>query len=496
MRLVLRSHNVRLVASLAAGLALGACASARDAAEDLFDDLRDASFDLPDADVGRSDSSVGSDGGQGAWDAAAQGDGSMPGLDAAVDGASSEAGADASADIEVPTSYCGDGVVASDENCDTSIAAGSAGACPTSCPAPQNACARSMLTGSGCAVRCEQSTIAACTNGDGCCANGCTLSNDNDCQAVCGNSVVETGELCDGNCPTSCNDSNACTTDSATGAAGNCNRACVHTAITACQGGDGCCAPGCNNGNDSDCSASCGNGTREGSERCDGNCPTVCNDNNACTTDVLSGTPAQCNVQCTSTPKTACANGDGCCPSGCFANTDNNCTAACGNDVVEPGEECEPSMTNDPNCSADCLLPETVCLNRAEDNGENPNDVCVQCGCNECTNQLKACYDATDVAAAGPAAGTSRATLCRAVVECGRTSGCTGQQCYCGTASTISCGLGGGANGPCKTQIERAAESTSALTIRDRQSNTNYAVGRANAVSACVVDNCETPCNL
>jgi hypothetical protein len=494
MRLALRSHSVRLIGLLAAELALGACGTARDA-RDLFDDLRDASFNWPDAGLGRLDASTGRDGGQSAWDAS-QGDDAMSGdgsMDAETDGASAEAGAD----VEIPQSYCGDGVLASDELCDTSIAAGSPGTCPTSCAAPQNACASVMLVDMGtCSARCEQTTIAACTNDDDCCANGCTLSNDNDCTATCGNGVTETGELCDGNCPASCDDSNACTTDSATGAADTCNRACVHTAITACQNGDGCCAPGCNNGNDNDCSASCGDSVVQPGERCDGNCPSVCNDNNACTTDVLSGAPAQCNVQCTSTPKTACTNGDGCCPSGCFGNNDDDCDSECGNDVVEPGEECEPTMTDDPNCSADCLLPETVCLNRAEDNGEDRNDACVQCGCNECTSQLKACYDATDVAAGGPAMGTSRATLCRAVVECGRESGCTGQACYCGTASTISCGLGGGANGPCKTQIERAAESTSALTIRDRQSNTNYAIGRANAVSACVVAECETPCEL
>ncbi len=140
--------------------------------------------------------------------------------------------------------------------------------------------------------------------------------------------------------------------------------------------------------------------------------------------------------------------------------------------------------------------PVAACLQGAAGRGENTADPCVQCGCNSCASQLSACYGATDVAGGGPAQGTSRGVLCAAVVECGRESGCTGQECYCGTASTISCGLGGGANGPCKTQIERAAETTSALTIQQRQSNTSYAIGRANAVSDCSVDHCSTQCEL
>ncbi|HVZ30827.1 MAG TPA: hypothetical protein VG963_00290, partial [Polyangiaceae bacterium] len=78
--------------------------------------------------------------------------------------------------------------------------------------------------------------------------------------------------------------------------------------------------------------------------------------------------------------------------------------------------------------------------------------------------------------------------------ECGRTSGCTGQTCYCGSASGLACLSG--ANGPCKSQIEAASESTSATTILQRKSDTNYAVGRANAVSDCSTQSCTNQCNL
>jgi hypothetical protein len=483
MRLVMGSHNVRGAGALVAALALAGCGgNVRDAAQDLLDDLRDASLEWPEANVDE-------DGGlpdSAATDAALDSDGASE-PDATQDDGSEP----------IPSGYCGDALLGSDERCDTSITAGNPGACPTSCTADaQNACLRAALIGTACSAHCEQTSIAACTNDDDCCANGCNPGNDDDCQAACGNGVVEGSELCDGNCPASCNDDNACTTDGATGEATSCNRVCSHTAITMCKNGDGCCAPGCNSGNDNDCSATCGNAVVDNGERCDGNCPVSCNDDDACTSDALSGTAAQCNVQCTSTAITACRDGDGCCPSSCRANNDDDCEPACGNGAVEPGEECEPSSSNDPNCSQGCLLPASECKVQAEERGEDPNDVCVECGCDSCTDELDDCYNATDVAAGGPAAGTSKATLCIAVVKCGRDSGCTGSTCYCGTASTISCGLGGGANGPCKTQIERAAESTSALTIQQRQSNTTYAVGRANAVSSCSVSNCKTQCGL
>lgn len=70
--------------------------------------------------------------------------------------------------------------------------------------------------------------------------------------SLCGNGVVDPGETCDGDCPTSCADSIVCTTDVLVGDAAHCNVACEHAA-TACVGGDSCCAPGCDATNDTDC---------------------------------------------------------------------------------------------------------------------------------------------------------------------------------------------------------------------------------------------------
>lgn len=63
----------------------------------------------------------------------------------------------------------------------------------------------------------------------------------------------------------------------------------------------------------------CGNGVVELGEICDGDCPTSCDDDNACTNDVLTGSESACNVTCSHTPVGVCADGDGFCPAGCNA---------------------------------------------------------------------------------------------------------------------------------------------------------------------------------
>ncbi len=74
---------------------------------------------------------------------------------------------------------------------------------------------------------------------------------------VCGNGTIESGETCDppSTCPSSCDDGNACTADSLIGSGLACTASCQHTAITRCQGGDGCCPAGCSFASDSDCAA-------------------------------------------------------------------------------------------------------------------------------------------------------------------------------------------------------------------------------------------------
>lgn len=237
---------------------------------------------------------------------------------------------------------CGDGVVDVGETCD--------GNCPTACTDDGDACTTENFSGSpvNCTAACLRTTITTCSPiSDMCCPSACNATNDPDCSATCGNGTIEMGETCDGNCPASCDDGVACTADSQSGSALNCNLVCTNSPITSCVNGDGCCATGCNANNDDDCAPTCGNGVVEMGETCDLNCPASCNDGDACTMDAQTGSPGLCNVACSNTAITSCLDGDGCCPGSCTSVTDDDCGAFCGNGIPEPGETCDP-------CPADC----------------------------------------------------------------------------------------------------------------------------------------------
>jgi cysteine-rich repeat protein len=268
---------------------------------------------------------------------------------------------------------CGNGVLDTDagESCDTAISSGD-GACVTSCDDNQ-ACTNDVLSGSECAAACIHSAITDPADGDGCCPTGANANNDDDCSAMCGNGILEPGELCDpgitagaGACPASCDDGVACTTDTLMNPA-SCQATCSHTAITNPANGDGCCPAGATTANDNDCLPGCGNGVVDPGETCDtaittgaGKCPTTCNDGMVCTNDVLvnAGT---CTVVCTYPPITMPINGDGCCPSNANANNDTDCTPTCGNGVVEAGEQCDDGNTNNNDtCTNACRLGPTA----------------------------------------------------------------------------------------------------------------------------------------
>ncbi|MEZ4402357.1 MAG: DUF2271 domain-containing protein [Kofleriaceae bacterium] len=72
--------------------------------------------------------------------------------------------------------------------------------------------------------------------------------------ATCGNGTVDSGETCDGDCPTACPaPADACQANTLTGSAGACTAACAISTITACVADDGCCPTGCTDATDTDC---------------------------------------------------------------------------------------------------------------------------------------------------------------------------------------------------------------------------------------------------
>ena len=270
---------------------------------------------------------------------------------------------------------CGNGAVNPlvGEICDPAIAAGSPGACPTTCN-DNLACTSDVLSGTGCQAACSHSPITATVAGDMCCPAGASSLTDADCPVVCGNGAVELGERCDtaitvgmpGACPATCNDGFVCTTDTLTGV-GTCAAQCTSTQILTAMNGDGCCPPGADPGNDADCLPGCGNGVVNAGETCDtgiasgvGSCPTTCSDGMACTRDVLvnAGT---CTAACTFPAITLPVNGDGCCPAGANSLNDNDCVPRCGNSLVEVGEQCDDgNLVNGDACSNACTLPPTA----------------------------------------------------------------------------------------------------------------------------------------
>jgi len=92
----------------------------------------------------------------------------------------------------------------------------------------------------------------------------------------------------------------------------------------------------------------CGNGRIDRDETCDtaipkgksGACPPAsCDDMLACTKDTHQG--SGCTATCTHEPVTETAPNDGCCPAKATHLTDPDCSANCGNSMLEPGEYCD-----------------------------------------------------------------------------------------------------------------------------------------------------------
>jgi hypothetical protein len=170
-------------------------------------------------------------------------------------------------DLDCPlTSLCHDGQLDPGEFCDDG--SGSPTPCPMSCTAV-DACRPQVLSGSavGCTARCIDDPITQIGPIDGCCPSEGNAGNDLDCAAVCGNGVLEPGEKCESNCPTSCMPLDACNPRTLNGS--DCQRQCLVHPITEAGPNDGCCPSGANANTDPNCSPQCGNGVLEAGEDCE-----------------------------------------------------------------------------------------------------------------------------------------------------------------------------------------------------------------------------------
>ncbi|HTU60139.1 MAG TPA: hypothetical protein VMF89_16920, partial [Polyangiales bacterium] len=190
----------------------------------------------------------------------------------------------------------------------------------------------------------------------------------------------------------------------------------------------------------------CGNGTIEGRERCDiaiprgqeGACPDGCDMRDGCLAHELAG--QRCGARCAPIEITESVPGDGCCPSGATPETDSDCSATCGNGVIEADETCDPpeSCPTQAACSTEkaCTVAHitgaaSACSARCQ---ELPVAVCESgdgCCPDACTSQVDSdCMDApppeppttTTATTRGSEAGTgmpsATGTICTSGESC------------------------------------------------------------------------------
>lgn len=136
-------------------------------------------------------------------------------------------------------------------------------------------------------------------------------------------------------------------------------------------------------GDDSGDPPQCGDGVVEGGEICDP-CE-ACDDGNACTVNVATGSADTCDVVCTFEPITACADGDGCCPAGCDQTNDDDCSATCGDGVVDDNETC------DGMCPTSCDDDDACTIDMLTGSAENCNVACSRTNVTMCIDDDGCC---------------------------------------------------------------------------------------------------------
>lgn len=195
--------------------------------------------------------------------------------------------------------------------------------------------------------------LAACEGYDSALLNGAFAVKSGALAELCGNGRRDEGERCDtaidegqpGACPSRCDESDdPCAPRLPAGA--DCQRECAVARIEKAADGDGCCPRGMGVTDDGDCGF-CGDGIIGPRETCDPpeSCATreQCERRDRCLAGVFSGDPEQCTARCELTVVRKCSDGDGCCPADCDASNDEDCSASCGDGVLqrEVGETCE-----------------------------------------------------------------------------------------------------------------------------------------------------------
>jgi hypothetical protein len=142
--------------------------------------------------------------------------------------------------------------------------------------------------------------------------------------------------------------------------------------------------------------AECGNSIIEDGETCDppATCPTSCDDSDPCTVDTLTGSAANCNAACNFTDITGCIDDDGCCLPECNSTTDNDCSATCGNNIIDDGETCDPPA----DCPTSCDDGDPCTVDELIGSAANCNAACTYNAISVCANGDGCCPDGCNIA--------------------------------------------------------------------------------------------------
>ena len=180
--------------------------------------------------------------------------------------------------------------------------------------------------------------------------------------ASCGNGKLEAGEYCDGDCPVTCAEVDSCLHGTLVGTPAQCDARCEYEVIAT---GEGHCCVDDVDASLRACLGRCGDGIldpgelcercSEDDEHCASACPTACAPSaDPCQVPTLVGSAATCDARCEQAAITLPMDGDGCCPAGADADSDRDCSARCGNGILEAGERCE--RCGGDACDAPCPI--------------------------------------------------------------------------------------------------------------------------------------------
>lgn len=304
----------------------------------------------------------------------------------------------------------------------------------------------------------------------------------------------------------------------------------------------------------------CGNGHVEGRERCDiaiahgepGACPDGCPMRDGCLAEELVG--QRCGARCAPIEISERVEGDGCCPSGATPDTDSDCSASCGDGVLEQAETCDPpeSCPNRESCTTTkaCTTAHLVgaaetCSARCQEQPIedcNSGDGCCPKGCtagedDDCSAQTLPPTTAAEAGTAAPetepvcmdgqqcsedkaarecalvhsggrchscdcaycAADVAlcetgeKETGCSRLVECALENHCQGLECLCGVnvGSCQSRPLG-----PCLSEIREVAGSRDYFEILWIASTPGTPLAVAMSLVQCRADHCAETCGL